>query len=64
MKWVQYMGAATFANEQKRRLALHVMRANAKRNGYRGRITFAHDGIHGRTRGLIKVTIYPHKEPA
>ena len=57
--WVQYMGLRQFQDEGRRRVALQLIRANAKRNGYLGRITFAHAGIHGRTRGLIVVTIYP-----
>lgn len=62
--WIQYMGLRTFQDEYKRRQALLVMRANAKRNGYLGPVHFEHTGIHGRTRGLIRVTITdPRSKP-
>lgn len=54
-----YIGLRAFAVEETRRQQLAVYRRAAARQGYRGRMSFSHYGIHGRHRGFICVTIHP-----
>jgi hypothetical protein len=54
-----HLGLRSFCREELRRPLLAGVRRAAARRGYRGRMSFRHYGIHGRTRGVVEVKVYP-----
>ena len=54
-----WMSTRDFRVEAERRIWLDTFIWSAARMGYRGRISFGWDDLHGRERHLVKVSIYP-----
>lgn len=54
-----WMSARDFRDEGVRRAWLVLFRRAAARSGYRGRVSFGWDTLHGRDQHLVKVSIYP-----